>query len=94
MAFCRSGASKSGALEEGIARGLSSGTRNEMMSTMLETSFLTFSGSTDGRSLPVSLRLHRYMAKANSGKRSWPDFVVSARILVLLILATLHLRRY
>ena len=44
---------------------------------MLETSFLTLSGSTDGRSLPVNFRLQRYIAKANSGKRSCPDFVVS-----------------
>lgn len=48
-----------------------------MMSTILLTSFLTFSGREAGRSLFVSLRLHRYMASANSGKSSCPDFVVS-----------------
>lgn len=52
------------------------------MSTMLETSFLTLSGSDVGRLFPVSARLHRYIAKANSGKRSWPDFVVSANALI------------
>lgn len=51
-----------------------------MMSTMLLTSFLTFSGSVAGSSFPVSLRLQRYIASANSGKRSCPLFVVSASV--------------
>lgn len=51
------------------------------MSTILETSFEIFSGNTGGKSFPTSRRLHRYMARANSGKRSWPDFVVSDRTL-------------
>lgn len=76
------GASNFGALLAGVGRlGCSSATPNEMMSTILDTSFLTFSGRELGRSLPVSLRLHRYMASANSGKRSWPDLVVSDRVL-------------
>jgi hypothetical protein len=50
------------------------------MSTMLDTSFLTFSGSDVGKGLPVNLRLHRYIARANSGNRSCPDLVVSDRI--------------
>ena len=33
--------------------------------------------------MPVSLRLHKYMARANSGKRSWPDLVVSESVLSL-----------
>ena len=57
----------------------SSGTPKEMISTMLETSFLTLSGKAAGISLPVNFRLHRYIARANSGKSSWPDFVVSDR---------------
>lgn len=48
-----------------------------MISTMLDTSFAIFSGKLCGKSFPTSLRLHRYIAKANSGKSSWPDFVVS-----------------
>lgn len=51
------------------------------MSTMLETSLRIFSGNCPGRSLPVSFKLHRYMANANSGKSSCPDFVVSESIL-------------
>jgi hypothetical protein len=35
---------------------------------MLETSFLIFSGKLVGRFLLVSFKLHKYMAKANSGK--------------------------
>lgn len=74
-----------GALVAGVWRfDDSSTTPNEIMSTMLETSFLTRSGRELGRSFPVSLRLHKYMARANSGKRSWPDLVVSARVLHLL----------
>src|SRR4051812_8549743 len=59
---------------------MSSATPKEKISTMLETSFLTLSGRTAGRSLPVSFRLHRYMARANSGNRSWPDLVVSDKV--------------
>ena len=62
----------------------SSAMPNEMISTMLDTSFLTRSGNAFGRSLPVNLRLHRYMARANSGKRSCPDLVVSDKVLSLL----------
>ena len=72
---------KSGAFVRGGAVGLSSGTPNEIMSTMLPTSFAIFSGSAAGRSFPTSLRLHRYIARANSGKRSCPDLVVSERTL-------------
>jgi hypothetical protein len=39
-----------------------------IISTILETSFLMFSGSVAGSGFPVSFRLHRYMARANSGK--------------------------
>lgn len=75
------GASKLGAFDLGGAWGRSSGTPNEMISTILETSFEIFSGNIGGKSFPTSRRLHRYMARANSGKRSWPDFVVSDRTL-------------
>lgn len=74
------GVPKFGALVRGAAAGRSSGTPNEMMSTMLNTSFDTLSGKLAGRSLPTSFKLHRYIAKANSGKRSCPDFVVSERV--------------
>ena len=50
------------------------------MSTIDETSFLTLSGSVIGTSFPVNFRLHRYIASANSGKSSCPDFVVSDSI--------------
>jgi hypothetical protein len=81
MVFCRRGASKLGTFEGGAAAGArSSTTLNEMISTMLDTSFLTLSGKLGGRLLPVKLKLHRYIASANSGNRSWPDFVVSDRI--------------
>lgn len=59
----------------------SSGIEKDMMSTMLDTSFLTFSGKVAGRSLPLSFRLHKYIERANSGKSSWPDLVVSERVL-------------
>ena len=64
------GALKLGALLRGGAAGRSSGTPNEMMSTILETSFNIFSGKLCGNSFPTSFRLQRYMARANSGKRS------------------------
>ena len=74
--------SKLGMLVRGVSRdGALSGTAKEMMSTMLETSFMIFSGILSGRSLPVSLRLHKYIANANSGNRSFPDFVVSDKCL-------------
>lgn len=77
------GSSNFGALLAGGGRlGWSSGTPKEMISTMLETSFLTRSGRVFGRSLPVNRRLHRYIARANSGKSSCPDLVVSERVLV------------
>jgi hypothetical protein len=55
------------------------------MSTMLDTSFLTRSGSVFGRSFPVNWRLHKYIASANSGNMSWPDLVVSDSVLSLLV---------
>lgn len=48
----------------------SSATLKLMISTMLDTSFLTFSGRDGGSCLPVSFKLQRYMASANSGKYS------------------------
>lgn len=81
IVFCRRGASKLGTLEGGSgAAARSSTTLKEIMSTILETSFLTLFGRVGGRLLPVKLKLHRYIASANSGNRSWPDFVVSERI--------------
>ncbi len=72
------GASKFGALlRGGGGGGRSSGTPKEMISTMLDTSFAIRSGNDRGRSFPTSFRLQRYMASANSGKSSCPDFVVS-----------------
>jgi hypothetical protein len=47
---------------------------------MEDTSFVTFSGSVGGRSFPVNFKLQRYMASANSGNNSCPDFVVSDKI--------------
>lgn len=58
-----------------------SGTVKEIMSTMLETSFLIVSGREGGRSLPVIFKLQRYIANANSGKNSFPDLVVSDKTL-------------
>ncbi len=78
---CLFGSLKSGALRREAGGGLSSGTPKEMMSTMLDTSFLIVSGRVDGRLWPFSLRLQRYIARANSGKRSCPDFVVSDNVL-------------
>src|SRR6266566_4204624 len=52
-----------------------------MISTILETSFFTFSGRLEGKDFPVSFRLQRYIARANSGKCSCPDRVVSASVL-------------
>ena len=74
---------KSGALLAGAEPppACSSAMLKLIMSTMLDTSFLTFSGRDDGRDLPVSFRLQRYMARANSGKCSWPARVVSERVL-------------
>lgn len=73
----REGASKFGALLRGGGSGRSSGTPNEIISTMLDTSFAIRSGNVCGRSFPTSFKLQRYMASANSGKSSCPDFVVS-----------------
>ena len=74
--FCSGGVSNFGALLGGA--GLSvSGTPKEMMSTMLETSFLMRSGRTSGNSFFVNRRLQRYIARANSGKKRDPDLVVS-----------------
>jgi hypothetical protein len=72
---------KSGALALGAEVGASSATPKFIISTMLETSFLIFSGSVEGSDFPTSFRLQRYMAKANSGKCSCPDLVVSASTL-------------
>jgi hypothetical protein len=72
-----------GALLDGVGRlDGSSGTPNDIMSTMLDTSFFTRSGSVFGRSFPVNFRLHRYIASANSGNMSWPDLVVSDKVLI------------
>ena len=78
------GVSKLGALVRGGAEGRSSGTPKEIMSTMLETSFAIFSGRLGGSCLPTSFRLQRYIARANSGNRSRPDFVVSESTLFVL----------
>ena len=78
----REEASKFGTfVRDGTVGGLSSGTPNDIMSTMLETSFAILSGSFCGKSLPTIFKLHKYMAKANSGNRSCPDLVVSDRTL-------------
>ena len=63
-------APKLGALAAGalVPDAASSATLKPMMSTMLDTSFLTFSGSVAGKVLPDILTLQRYMASANSGK--------------------------
>lgn len=61
--------------------GTSSTTPKFMISTMLDTSFLMLSGRDDGNDLPTSFKLQRYIARANSGKSSCPDLVVSARVL-------------
>ena len=79
--FCLRGSSKLGALLLTRADGALSATPKEMISTMLDTSFKIRSGSADGSSFPTSLRLHRYMATANSGKSNCPDLVVSERVL-------------
>ena len=63
------------------SEGLVSGTPNDMISTILETSLAILSGSTFGNVFPSSRKLHKYIARANSGNSSWPDFVVSARFL-------------
>lgn len=71
--------SKFGILEGGAAVcvGVLSGIPKEIISTILDTSFNIFSGILSGMSFPVIFKLQRYIAKANSGKRSFPDFVVS-----------------
>ena len=66
----RNGASKFGALLRGGGSGRSSGTPNEIISTILETSFAIRFGKFCGRSFPTSFKLQRYMASANSGKSS------------------------
>ena len=78
---CLLGSLKFGALFREAGGGLSSGTPKEMMSTMLDTSFLIRSGNVDGRLWPFNFRLQRYIARANSGKRSCPDLVVSDNVL-------------
>jgi hypothetical protein len=69
-----------GAFDDGAGEWLS-GTPKDIISTMLDTSFLIFSGSTSGISFCVNSKLQRYMASANSGKNNWPDFVVSDKTL-------------
>ena len=71
---------KFGAFVFGAGAGAASATAKEMISTMLETSFLIFSGKVDGISFPVSFRLHKYIDNANSGKSSCPDLVVSESV--------------
>lgn len=78
--FCP--ALKFGALDAGAEPDPASSARLKLMiSTMLETSFLMFSGRTVGSCFPVIFRLHRYIARANSGKCNWPERVVSANVL-------------
>jgi hypothetical protein len=72
---------KSGAFVLGAGSGVSSATPKFIISTILETSFLIFVGKVDGNGFPTRFRLHRYIARANSGKCNWPDLVVSARVL-------------
>jgi hypothetical protein len=73
---------KSGAFVVGVDDSvLSSATAKFIISTILETSFLILSGSTEGKDLPTSFKLQRYMASANSGNSSCPERVVSARVL-------------
>lgn len=72
---------KLGALVAAPVEGPSSTTLKLIMSTMLETSFLTLSGKLGGNVFPVSFKLQRYIASANSGKYSWPALVVSASVL-------------
>lgn len=79
----RRGASKLGTLLRGAGPGCVSGTSKEIMSTILETSFLMVSGRVAGISRPVRRKLHRYMANANSGKNSCPDLVESDRTQIL-----------
>lgn len=74
------GSLKFGAFDLGTSRVAVSATPNDMISTILETSLLIFSGNVLGTSFPVSLRLHRYIDNANSGNSSWPDFVVSESV--------------
>jgi hypothetical protein len=82
---------KSGAFVLAGAGGASSSTAKLIISTMLETSFFIFSGRVEGSCFPTSFRLHRYIARANSGKCSCPDRVVSARVLFpKLVLSILH----
>lgn len=59
----------------------------EMMSTMLDTSFLICSGRDDGKLFPFMRKLQRYMASANSGNMRWPDLVVSASTLLKLVMS-------
>lgn len=74
---------KSGAVVRGAGSGASSTTLKLIISTILDTSFFMLSGRTEGNCFPTSFRLQRYIARANSGKCSWPDLVVSARVLPL-----------
>ena len=78
---CLFGSLKLEALPRDAGGGLSSGTLKEMISTMLDTSFFKCSGNVDGRLWPFSLRLQRYIARANSGKSNCPDLVVSDNVL-------------
>lgn len=74
--------SKLGAFVRAGGGGAESGTPKEMISTILDTSFLTTSGSAGGIFFPWRLRLQRYIANANSGKSNCPDLVVSASCLL------------
>lgn len=76
------GISKFGALLRVGGWGRSSGTPKDIISTILDTSFAMRSGSVCGRSFPTSLKLQRYIARANSGKSNCPDLVVSDSTLV------------
>ena len=74
------GSLKFGAFVLSGCAGALSATPKLMISTILLTSFLTLSGKDEGRSFPVNFRLQRYIASANSGNNSCPDFVVSESV--------------
>lgn len=63
---------------------LSSGVLKEIMSPKLTTSFLIVSGKTEGIAFPFRASEHRYIARANSGNKSEPDLLVSARLQISL----------
>ena len=72
----------SGISVRGSANGRSTGVANRMLLIKLDTSLYIRLGRVAGRSLPEISKLHKYRARANSGKRRYPDFVVSESSLV------------